>query len=241
VNNLKHHLAGLITTASLAVVACSVLAPGRSMAEDAVAVPAPLLQEPQQAQAGTEKAVLAGGCFWGMQAVFQHLKGVKNAVSGYAGGKANTAQYETVSTGTTGHAESVEVIFDPHVINYATLLQVYFSVAHNPTELNFQGPDGGTQYRSAIFPQSDAQRQVAEAYIKQLGSARTFPDPIVTSIEPAKAFYPAEGYHQDYATLHPDSGYIATYDLPKVENLSRLFPDLYSDKPNLVKDAGSPS
>ncbi len=240
-NNLKHHLSRLIATASFAVVACSILDSARGMAEDAVAVPAPLLQEPRQTETGTEKAVLAGGCFWGMQAVFQHLKGVKNAVSGYAGGKADTAQYETVSTGTTGHAESVEVIFDPHVINYATLLQVYFSVAHNPTELNFQGPDGGTQYRSAIFPQSDAQRQVAEAYIKQLGSAGTFPDPIVTSIEPAKAFYPAEDYHQDYATLHPDSGYIATYDLPKVENLSRLFPDLYSDTPKLVKDAGSPS
>ena len=197
-------------------------------------VPAPTMMEPQSADQATEKAVIAGGCFWGVQAVFQHVKGVKSVVSGYAGGKADTAQYETVSTGTTGHAESVEITFDPKLINYGTILQIYFAVAHDPTELNFQGPDSGTQYRSAIFPESDAQKLVAKAYIDQLGKSGTFAGPIVTSIEEAKTFYPAEAYHQDYATLHPDDGYIMYNDLPKVENLSHEFPALYSPKPQLV-------
>ena len=197
-------------------------------------VPAPTMMEPQSADQATEKAVVAGGCFWGVQAVFQHVKGVKNVVSGYAGGKADTAQYETVSTGSTGHAESVEITFDPKVINYGTILQIYFTVAHNPTELNFQGPDSGTQYRSAIFPESAAQKLVAKAYIDQLGKSGTFAGPIVTSIEESKTFYPAEAYHQDYATLHPDSGYIMQNDLPKVENLSHKFPKLYSPQPQLV-------
>ena len=197
-------------------------------------IPAPTLMEQQSADQATEKAVLAGGCFWGVQAVFQHVKGVKNVVSGYAGGKADTAQYELVSSGTTGHAESVEITFDPKAINYATILQIYFAVAHNPTELNFQGPDSGTQYRSAIFPESDAQKLVAKTYIDQLGKSGTFDHPIVTSIEEAKTFYPAEAYHQDYATLHPDSGYIMQNDLPKVENLSHKFPKLYSPQPQLV-------
>ena len=213
--------------------------PTSSWAEDAIVVPAPAFLEPQLATVGDERAVLAGGCFWGVQAVFQHVKGVKNVVSGYAGGNADTAQYETVSTGETGHAESVEITFDPNAINYATILQVYFSVAHNPTELNYQGPDSGTQYRSAIFPQSASQKQVAETYILQLGKGGVFAAPIVTSIEPAKTFYPAEEFHQDYATLHPDNPYIAINDLPKVENLSRLFPDLYSPAPKLVKDASN--
>lgn len=204
-------------------------------------IPAPAMMEPQSADQATEKAVLAGGCFWGVQAVFQHVKGVKNVVSGYAGGKADTAEYETVSTGTTGHAESVEITFDPKAINYGTILQIYFAVAHNPTELNFQGPDSGTQYRSAIFPENDAQKLVAKAYIDQLGKSGTFDHPIVTSIEEAKTFYPAEAYHQDYATLHPESGYIMQNDLPKVENLSHLFPQLYNVQPRLVnsnKSAG---
>ena len=206
-----------------------------------IEVPAPTMMEQQSADQATEKAVLAGGCFWGVQAVFQHVKGVKNVVSGYAGGKADTAQYETVSSGSTGHAESVEITFDPKVINYGTILQIYFAVAHNPTELNFQGPDSGTQYRSAVFPESAAQKLVAKAYIDQLGKSGTFDHPIVTSIEESKTFYPAEAYHQDYATLHPDDGYIMQNDLPKVENLSHLFPQLYSPQPQLVngnKNAG---
>jgi peptide-methionine (S)-S-oxide reductase len=229
-----------VVAAGIFTIACTLFQfPAPGWAEDAVVVPAPALMEPQQAAMGDERAVLAGGCFWGVQAVFQHVKGVKNVLSGYAGGNADTAQYETVSTGETGHAESVAITFDPNTINYATILQVYFSVAHNPTELNYQGPDSGTQYRSAIFPENESQKHVAETYIKQLGKGGVFAAPIVTSIEPAKKFYPAEEFHQDYATLHPDNPYIAINDLPKVENLSRLFPDLYSPAPKLVKDASN--
>ena len=204
------------------------------MAEGAVTVPPAVMMEPVTG-AGMEKAVLAGGCFWGVQGVFQHVKGVQNAVSGYAGGLADTANYDTVSGGESGHAESVEITFDPQVVNYATLLQIYFSVMHDPTELNFQGPDTGTQYRSAIFPESDAQAQVAKAYIDQLNKAAVFKAPIVTSIEPSKTFYPAEEYHQDYLTLHPNQPYIAFNDIPKVKDLSHYFPALYSEKPKLVK------
>jgi len=225
-------------TAFAAVVVAASLSTGlltaRAVAENAVVVPPAAMTEPVTG-AGMEKAVLAGGCFWGVQGVFQHVKGVQNAVSGYAGGKADTADYETVSGGQSGHAESVEITFDPHVINYATLLQIYFSVVHNPTELNFQGPDTGTQYRSAIFPESDAQAQVAKAYIDQLNKAAVFKAPIVTTIEPAQKFYAAEGYHQDYLTLHPNQPYIAFNDIPKVEDLSHVFPSLYSAKPKLVK------
>ena len=207
-------------------------------AETAVMVPPATQLETVDPSVKLETVVLAGGCFWGVQDVFQHLNGVKSAISGYAGGNADTAEYETVSTGTTGHAESVQITFDPNVINYATILQIYFSVAHNPTELNRQGPDSGTQYRSEIFAQSDAQKQVAEAYISQLNKSAVFKAPIVTKIEMAKTFYPAEGYHQDYATLHPDQGYIAFNDLPKVENLKSLFPKLYREKPVLVGSTG---
>src|SRR6185312_6553166 len=171
-------------------------------------------------------------CFWGVQAVYQHVKGVANAVSGYAGGTQKDAQYETVSSGRTGHAESVKVTFDPKVVSYGKILQVYFSVAHNPTELNRQGPDSGTQYRSEIFPQTDAQRQTANAYIAQLNAAHAFSQPIVTKVDAkTAAFYPAEAYHQDYATLHPNQPYIAINDLPKVDNLKQMFPDLYRSKP----------
>ncbi len=203
---------------------------GRSAAEPAVALPAPLLAD----AAGSEKAVLAGGCFWGVQAVFQHVKGVKQAMSGYAGGKKGTATYDQVSGGATGHAESVEVTFDPAIISYGTILQIYFSVAHNPTELDRQGPDSGTQYRSEIFTENDAQKTVAEAYVAQLGKAKVFAAPIVTQVEPLAGFYPAEAHHQNYATLNPDSPYIAFNDAPKVGNLSRLFPELYRPKPKLV-------
>lgn len=209
---------------------------GIATAEEGIAIPAPVLDEP--ATTKPETAILAGGCFWGVQGVFQHVEGVTNAVSGYAGGTADTAQYETVSGGATGHAESVRITFDPSRISYGRLLQIYFSVAHDPTQLNRQGPDRGTQYRSAIFPVNDEQAKVAKAYIEQLGSARLFDADIVTKIEPDHEFYPAEGYHQDYLTLNPTQPYIVYNDLPKVENLKRLFPALYRDDPVLVSEAG---
>ena len=183
--------------------------------------------------------MLAGGCFWGMQAVFQHVKGVTNAVSGYAGGAQKDAEYETVSSGTTGHAESVRVTFDPRQVTYGQILQLYFAVAHNPTELNYQGPDHGTQYRSEIFPQSEAQARTAKDYIAQLDAAHVFSGPIVTKTGTMKAaFFPAEAYHQDYATLHPYQPYIVYNDAPKVENLKKLFPALWRDKPVTVAEAG---
>ena len=200
-------------------------------------IPPPAIDE--KTAYGMEKAVFAGGCFWGVQGVFQHVGGVSSAVSGYAGGEQSTAEYRTVGSGTTGHAESVEVTFDPSKVSYGTLLQVFFSVAHNPTQLNYQGPDHGTQYRSAIFPLSTKQQKVAAAYIEQLDKAKLFDDKIVTTLEGAKPFYPAEDYHQDYLTLHPDQPYIVYNDLPKVENLKRLFPDLYREKPVLVMQAKS--
>jgi peptide-methionine (S)-S-oxide reductase len=206
--------------------------------ETATTIPAPGIDAPLQQAAASETAVLAGGCFWGVQAVFQHVNGVTQAVSGYAGGTADTARYETVSAGRTGHAESVEVTFDPSAISYGAILRIYFSVAHNPTELNRQGPDTGTQYRSAIFATSAAQRRVAEAYIAQLDKESVFPKPIVSAVTDLTAFYPAEAYHQNYATRHPGDPYIAYNDLPKVANLKRLFPALYRDAPVLVSVAG---
>ncbi|MDP8995490.1 MAG: peptide-methionine (S)-S-oxide reductase MsrA [Pseudomonadota bacterium] len=232
-NRIKVFAAALLTVSALGISLATT-----SHAETAVVVPPATQLETVDPSTKLETVVLAGGCFWGVQDVFQHLNGVKSAVSGYAGGNADTAEYETVSTGTTGHAESVKITFDPSVVNFTTILQVYFSVAHNPTELNFQGPDSGTQYRSEIFAQSDAQKQVAQAYIDQLGKSAVFKAPIVTKIEMAKTFYPAEGYHQDYATLHPDQGYIAFNDLPKVANLKSLFPKLYRAEPVLVGSAG---
>ncbi|HYS67844.1 MAG TPA: peptide-methionine (S)-S-oxide reductase MsrA [Paraburkholderia sp.] len=206
--------------------------------EAAVVIAPPALDEPvSAATAHEETAVFAGGCFWGVQGVFQHVRGVTRAVSGYAGGQRDTARYETVSGGETGHAESVQVTFDPAKVTYGQLLQVYFSVIHDPTELNRQGPDSGTQYRSALFPMNDMQRRVAQSYIAQLEKAHAFPAPIVTKTETLKGFYPAEFYHQNYLTLHPDSAYIALYDMPKVANLKRLFPNLYRDKPVLVEAA----
>ena len=166
-------------------------------------------------------------CFWGIQAVFQHVKGVISATSGYSGGSSHTAEYEIVSTGTTGHAESVKVVFDPSKVTYGELLQVFFSVGHDPTQLNHQGPDEGTQYRSVIFYSNDEQKRVTDAYIAQLDQAKVFSHKIVTQVVPLKAFYPAEGYHQNYAKLHPDNPYIAHYDLPKVSNLEQLYPQLY--------------
>ena len=181
-----------------------------------------------------EKAILAGGCFWGIQAVFQHTKGVINAVSGYAGGKSSNADYQAVSGGSTGHAEAVQVTFDPKQVSYTQLLQIYFAVAHDPTQLNRQYPDVGTQYRSAIFYRDEIQRKVAERYIGQLDSAKVFDRKIVTTVNALDTFYPAEQYHQNYAMLHPDSSYIARFDLPKVENLKNTFPSFFIEKPMLV-------
>ena len=206
-------------------------------AETATVVPPPMVDEPPQQSTGSETVVLAGGCFWGVQGVFQHVKGVTQAVSGYSGGTRETAQYETVSSGRTGHAESVEVTFDPSVISYGTILQIYFSVAHNPTELDRQGPDVGTQYRSAIFAETEMQRHVAEAYIAQLDKSGVFQKPIVTKVSDLTGFYAAEPYHQNYATTHPNSPYISYNDLPKIENLKRLFPVLNRSAPVLVSVA----
>lgn len=183
---------------------------------------------------GEEVAIFSGGCFWGVQAVFQHMNGVTSAVSGYTGGSLKNPGYEQVSTGTTGHAESVRVTFDPSKVSYADLLRVFFSVATDPTELNYQGPDHGTQYRSVLWFTTDDQKRVAKAYIDQLTKAKTYSHPIVTEVQAERPFYLAEGYHQDYATLHPDDGYIAVNDAPKVVNLKRLFPALYRDQPVLV-------
>jgi len=203
--------------------------------ESGVVIAPPAIDEPVQVAAGHEEtAVLAGGCFWGVQGVFQHVRGVTQVVAGYSGGQRDTAQYETVSGGDTGHAESVQITYDPAKVTYGQLLQVYFSVVQDPTELNHQGPDSGTQYRSAIFPLNDTQKRVAESYIAQLDKAHVFHAPIVTKTEPFKGFYPAESYHQNYLTLHPGAPYIAINDLPKVANLKHLFPALYRDKPVLV-------
>jgi len=176
---------------------------------------------------GEQTAVLAGGCFWGVDAVFKHVKGVENVVAGYAGGSAATAQYEVVSAGGTGHAESVKITFDPAKISYSDLLRIFFSVAHDPTQLNRQGPDTGTQYRSAIFYTNEDQKQIALAYIAQLNKAKVFGRPIVTQVVPLKAFYPAEGYHQNFLALHPDNPYIVYNDLPKLAKLRKQFPALF--------------
>jgi peptide-methionine (S)-S-oxide reductase len=222
----------LIFTAVLIAAGSRLVLPG-SAAEESRVIPPPAATEPA-GQEGTQVAVLAGGCFWGVQGVFQHVKGVTNAVSGYAGGEKKTAQYETVGSGRTGHAESVRITFDPRQISYGRILQIYFSVAHNPTELNRQGPDVGTQYRSAIFPTNAEQARVAKTYIGKLNQAHAFDAAIVTKIEPGKEFFPAEDYHQDFLTLHPTYPYIVYNDLPKIDDLKRIFPDIYRADPVLV-------
>ena len=206
------------------VVACN--AADRPMAN----IPSPVVDAALAPAKAEQTAVVAGGCFWGIQAVFQHVKGVIGATSGYSGGAASTAEYELVSNGDTGHAESVKITYDPSQITYGQLLRVFFSVAHDPTELNRQGPDTGTQYRSSIFYAGDEQKRIAEAYIAQLEKAKVFPRSIVTQVVPLKAFYPAEAYHQDYAAHHPNNPYIVFNDAPKVANLRRQFPDLYTGK-----------
>lgn len=214
----------ILFSAMLGATACS------AKANPAVAVPPPAVDAPRASVSTHETAVVSGGCFWGVQAVFQHVKGVIGATSGYSGGSAKTAEYETVSTGETGHAESVQIVFDPSQITYGELLRVFFSVAHDPTQLNRQGPDEGSQYRSAIFYQGDQQKKIAEAYIAQLDNSKVFSRRIVTQVVPLQAFYPAEAYHQNYAALHPNQPYILFNDAPKVTHLQQEFPDLYTAK-----------
>jgi peptide-methionine (S)-S-oxide reductase len=203
-------------------------------AENAVIIPPPLADSSAATQAASEVTVLAGGCFWGVQGVFQHVKGVTRAISGYAGGDAGTAKYESVGSGRTGHAEAVRIGFDPRQISFGQILQIYFSVAHNPTELNRQGPDRGTQYRSTVFAQSAEQARIARSYIAQIDQSRSFGGRIVTTVELEKPFFEAEGYHQDYLALHPDQPYIVINDQPKIENLKRVFPERYRAVPVLV-------
>ena len=210
-------------------------------AEPAVNIPAPAVDAAAPADGGLQTVVLAGGCFWGVQGVFEHTKGVNHALSGYSGGKKETAHYQMVGTEQTGHAELVQVTYDPKEISYGKILQIYFSVAHNPTELNYQGPDSGPSYRSALFFASDDQKRVAEAYIAQLDQAHVFKSPIVTKLEPLTGFYPAEDYHQDFLVLHPAYPYIVFNDLPKVENLKRLFPDNYREMPVTAVASNQPS
>jgi len=209
---------------------------GLVAAESAVAIPAPTF-DPGDNQGNLRTAILAGGCFWGVQAVFQHTEGVEDAVSGYAGGSVEDPSYRQVTTGRTGHAESVAVRYDPAKISYGKILQIFFSVAHDPTQLNRQGPDTGTQYRSAIYTTTDEQQRVAEAYIEQLNGAGAYSKAIVTEVAPLKTFYRAEDYHQDYATLHPNQPYILYNDRPKIENMKEMFPELWRKEPKLVFDS----
>jgi peptide-methionine (S)-S-oxide reductase len=203
------------------------------LAQEAPVVIPPPIQDLTESGASAT-AVFAGGCFWGVQGVFQRVKGVLNAVSGYSGGAADTATYEQTNSGTTGHAETVEITYDPTQVTFGQLLQVYFSVAHNPTQLNYQGPDHGTQYRSTIFPVTPEQADIADAYIAQLNETGLFEGPIITTIEPFEAFYPAEQYHQDFLTLNPTWPYIVYHDLPKIAALKSIFPGLYREEPVLV-------
>ena len=208
-----------------------------SAAESARVIPPPA-QDDTAAPEATAVIVLAGGCFWGVQGVYQHVQGVTSAVSGYAGGARETASYVKVTSGRTGHAEAVRITYDPRKVTLGQLLQIYYSVVHDPTQLNRQGPDVGTHYRSTIFPTNERQAALARAYIEQLDRAKAFPAKIVTTIEPAQTFYPAEAYHQDYMTLHPRQPYIVMHDLPKVENLKRLFPAAWRADPVLVSKTG---
>ena len=216
-------LRGLAAFTLMFAVACS-------SSSAAVKIPDPAQDIPLAKTSGSATVVVAGGCFWGIQAVFEHVKGVTSATAGYAGGSAATAHYEIVSSGATGHAESVRITYDPSKVSFGQLLKVFFSVAHNPTELNRQGPDTGTQYRSVIFYSNDEQKRIAQAYIEQLDHAKILSSRIVTQLSALQAFYPAEGYHQDYAEHHPNDPYIAINDLPKVEHLKQMLPELYVGK-----------
>jgi peptide-methionine (S)-S-oxide reductase len=224
-------LAGWLAVIGLAAAAFLVRSPAIPAASGTPpsALPTPTVDEPATGGSKSETAVLAGGCFWGVQGVFQHVKGVSSAVSGYAGGDAATANYDTVSSETTGHAESVRITYDPTQITYGQLLRVFFGVVQDPTELNYQGPDVGPSYRSVIFTQNDSQQKIANAYIAQLNAANAFPAPIVTTVTPGAQFFPAEAYHQNYLDLHPNNPYIVQNDLPKIGALKADFPDLYRD------------
>ncbi|WP_439615464.1 peptide-methionine (S)-S-oxide reductase MsrA [Shinella sp.] len=230
-----HHRLTFRSTALTLLALAGIASATPAAAQEGIAIPAP--SENIAMPKDTAVAVFAGGCFWGVQGVFQHVEGVSNAVSGYAGGSAQTAHYEMVGVGDTGHAEAVQISYDPAKISYGKLLQVFFSVAHDPTQLNRQGPDTGTQYRTAIFPQDEVQAKVAKDYIAELNKARLFNAAIVTKLEPGQSFYAAEGYHQDYLTLNPSQPYIVYNDMPKIENLRKLFPDLYRNDPVLVSEA----
>ena len=221
---ISTRVAAILFAALLGITACT------AKANPAAAVPEPAVDAPRASAPSQQTAVLSGGCFWGVQAVFQHVKGVISATSGYSGGSKKTAEYEIVSTGETGHAESVQIVYDPSQITYGELLRVFFSVAHDPTQLNRQGPDEGTQYRSSIFYSNDEQKRIAEAYIAQLDNAKVFARSIVTKVVPLQAFYPAEAYHQNYAALHPNQPYIMFNDAPKVDHLRQEFPALYTGK-----------
>jgi len=224
-------LAGWLAVIGLAAAAFLVRSPAIPAASGtpAAALPAPTVDEPSTGGSKTETAVLAGGCFWGVQGVFQHVKGVSEATSGYAGGDKATADYDTVSSGTTKHAESVRITYDPTQVTYGQLLRVFFGVVQDPTELNYQGPDVGPQYRSVIFTQNDNQQKIAHAYVDQLNAAGAFPSPIVTTVTPGAQFFPAEAYHQNFFDLHPNNPYIVANDLPKIGALKSDFPDLYRD------------
>jgi peptide-methionine (S)-S-oxide reductase len=204
-------------------------------AEQGVVLPPPAIDNPKAAGA-LQTAVLSGGCFWGVQGVYEHVRGVQRVIAGYAGGERGTARYETVSSGDTGHAESVKITFDPAAISYGQILQIAFSVVHDPTQLNRQGPDVGTQYRSAIFYANDSQKHIADEYIAQLQDAHVFPRPIVTRVDALHGFYPAEDYHQDYLIHNPTQPYIAINDMPKIENFKKTFPDLYRGQPVLAQN-----
>jgi len=227
-------LAAVLCAVSLQITGCTGLFSDLGSAAPAVNIPGPAVDEPVGTPGTHETAVLAGGCFWGVQGVFEHVKGVQRAVSGYAGGSEPTAHYDIVSTGTTGHAESVEITYDPSQITYGQLLQIYFSVVHDPTQLDRQGPDVGTQYRSAIFAQNETQKKVAKSYIRQLNDAKVFGARIVTRIENATEFVPAEAHHQDFLNSNPTYPYIAINDMPKLDNLMHQYPDLYRRQPVLA-------
>lgn len=231
IRRMRSLLPSFVALTMMGLTACQ----NAAAASDAQALPAPTVDAASSGSQGEQTAVFAGGCFWGIEAVFEHIKGVHRATAGYSGGAANTATYEQVSDGDTGHAESVKVQFDPSQVSYGTLLRVFFSVALDPTELNRQGPDRGTQYRSVIFYGNGEQQKIATAYIAQLTAAKSFPAPIVTQVVPLKAFYPAEAYHQHYFSQHPNNPYIVYNDAPKVAHLAQLFPALYRDSQQMVE------
>ena len=222
-----------LTAAGVLALSWFVAAPSRA-SEEAFIIPPPASDV--ASGDGLKTLVLAGGCFWGVQGVYQHTNGVTQAVSGYSGGLARTANYDTVGRGTTGHAEAVQITYDPKKISFGKLLQIYFSVVHDPTQLNRQGPDSGTQYRSTVFTSDPTERKAVEDYIAQLNASKVYKKSIATTLEPMQGFYPAEDYHQDYLTLHPNQPYIVFNDLPKVENLKKVFAENYREKPALVRD-----